>query len=361
MFSAVDDDHFRHFAVALETALSVHDENEEKPDLYRRLMEDLLVLEADFKKRLIDSQHGVEVYEAFIYFICKVQRNILDARPYFREASETFSDHISDALKLKDPKRLWAFRINFEFISFVMSTGHFGERSKLRKIAAKIGKLRQEILVALLPLAVNRARVFYRSTPKSHLQHMDTIQIEAVGFMNGIDKYCPEADGSIHVRKFKSCVMGRGGGDLINEYSQTLLHFYPADKRVLYRAHSATRFHTTGAVDYEKLTETVNEGVEKPTHQTNPADLADLMAAASTVSADSSLPSDPDAPEPIERFAAPESTRPDVQVEANDSMNLLLRAFSRLNPYEQKFLRLKGVRFAEQSILLFDERSISMG
>jgi hypothetical protein len=343
MFSAADDDHFRTFASSLERAISDFDDDD-KVEQQRRQMQTLIALEAKFKKLLIAHQHGPWVYGRFIDFICNVQRNILDARPYFREQHDTFSDHISDVLKTKNARALFPFRINYPFIAFVLSTGRFGPRTKVSTVAKEITKLRNEIIVTLMPLGVNRARVFFRGTPKSHLQHMDMIQIACDGFMSGIDKYCPEPDGSINVNKFRSCIIGRAGGDLIAAYSQTLIHFFPADKKKLYRANKLVRYHA-GHPDFEKLTEGVNDGVEKQNHRTNPQELAGLMAAASTVSADSSLPSDPDAPEPIERFAAPDSVRPDVQAEEQATMSRLVDAYTKLSPYWQKFLRLTGVRF----------------
>lgn len=349
MFSAVDDDHFRYFAGSLERAIAEYDD-EDKAEQQKRQMEALMALEVDFRSELIGHKLGVETYDSFIGHICDVQKNILDARPYFRERHERFSDEISDVLKARNAMGLYPFRINYQFIAFVMGSGKFVSKTRLARIARQIEKLRNEIIVTLLPIGVNRARVFFRRTPKSHLQHMDLIQIACEGLMNGIDKYCPDEHG-FSVRQFRSTVIGRMGGNFIADYSQPLIHFYPADKRKLYRANKSARRYA-GAMDYQKLSEAVNDGVKKTSHQTNPIELADLMAAASTVSADSSLPSDPDAPEPIDRFAAPESTRPDRQVEERASMELLFSAFQRLTPYEQKFLRLKGVRF--------DERSLSM-
>jgi hypothetical protein len=65
------------------------------------------------------------------------------------------------------------------------------------------------------------------------------------------------------------------------------------------------------------------------------------------VSADSSLPTDPDAPVPVTRFAAPESMRPDVMVESRDAMALMKKAGLSLTMFETKLLRLKGVRLDE--------------
>jgi RNA polymerase sigma factor (sigma-70 family) len=187
------------------------------------------------------------------------------------------------------------------------------------------------------PLCINRARLFHSRTPPSHLSQMDLIQIGSVGLISGIDKYAP--DGEVVTKQFRSTAMGRMGGNFIEEYSAPMLHFFPVDKRKLYRANKIVG-KSVGPVDFGRVAEGVNE---KGDVSTTPDEMADLMAAASTVSSDSSLPSDPDAPEPITRFAAPESVRPDVQFERGEAMGRMEAAIARLTVFEQKLLRLRGV------------------
>jgi hypothetical protein len=50
---------------------------------------------------------------------------------------------------------------------------------------------------------------------------------------------------------------------------------------------------------------------------------------------------------PISRFAAPETARPDVQVENRDAMVLMKKAGLSLTLFETKLLRLRGVRLDE--------------
>jgi hypothetical protein len=190
---------------------------------------------------------------------------------------------------------------------------------------------------------------------------MDEIQIAAEGMMSGVDKYSPGRGGVVDPKVFRSTMIGRISGNHIEEYSETLIHFFPVDKRKIYRANKLIR-HFAGVVDYDKLAEQVNEGPAKKkgeesekveaddevvSHKTNGSEINDLMAAASTVSADSSLPTDPDAPEPITRFAAPEASRPDVQVENHAALLLMAQAEKGLTLWEKKFLRLKGLRLNE--------------
>jgi hypothetical protein len=175
--------------------------------------------------------------------------------------------------------------------------------------------------------------------------------------MSGVDEYSPGPRGKVSAKVFRSTMIGRMVGNFIEEYSDTLIHFYPVDKRKIYRFNKLARNFPNG-IDYEKIAQQVNAGIKKEkskrkaegdegTHQTTASEIADLAAAASTVSADSSLPTDPDAPVPVTRFAAPESMRPDVMVESRDAMALMKKAGMGLTMFETKLLRLKGVRLDE--------------
>jgi DNA-directed RNA polymerase specialized sigma subunit len=175
---------------------------------------------------------------------------------------------------------------------------------------------------------------------------MDLIQIAMEGTISGIDKYTPGDDGIVVPRIFRSTVMGRIGGNTIQSYSETLLHFYPVDARKIYRANKAVR-KFENEIDFEKLAITVNTGVDLPCLTTS-SEISDLMAAASCLSLDIK-------PTPNEEVkdknlvgqwdVAPESARPDVQFENQEATGVLFRAFHKLTVFEQKFLRLKGVVF----------------
>lgn len=352
-----DNEHFKGFAVALEEHIARYGKIDDWFAHQKKQMETLISLEKRWRQSVIRHRYGSWVYRKFITFIAEERKNILAARPYFRERQGVFAKKISKALKMgaSGCSDLYSFSINYQFILFVMKQRNWGARSQVAKLSEQIRKLRQEIVEMNMPLAINRARVFYSRTPHSHLSYMDLIQIAAEGLMSGIDKYSPDKHGVI-TKVFRSTAMGRMGGNFIEEYSETLVHFFPADKRKLYRAHKLVGKYATG-VDYEHLAKAVSEAVKKKGEdgdedseedcevpQTNASEIADLMAAASCVSADSSLPTDPEAPEPITRFAAPESTRPDIQVEDRDAFALMSEAGKGLTVFERKLLRLKGIR-----------------
>lgn len=334
---APEDEHFSNFASTLEGAIERCGPTRDWYVRQKRQIQRLIALEKRFRRTLVSSRYGKRMYERFVEFICDEQNNILDARPYFRERQAVFADRISRALKDRDLKALTKFSINFLFADFVMRQRKWGASSPLRAVFDDIVALRHEIVVMNTPLCINRARLFYSRTPPSHLSQMDMIQIGAVGLISGIDKYAPDEE--VVTKQFRSTAMGRMGGNFIEEYSAPMLHFFPVDKRKLYRANKIVG-KSVGPVDYGRVAEGVNE---KGDVTTTPDEMADLMAAASTVSSDSSLPSDPDAPEPITRFAAPESVRPDVQFERDEVMGHMQLAIARLTVFEQKLLRLKGV------------------
>ena len=359
--ASLDDDHFKLFATWLETGIAKFGETTDANERQRQQMNHLVALEKDFRLTLQTIKWGATgrwIYRRFIAYICDEQKNILDARPFFRERQEVFAAKISKALKARDHEALYPFRVNYRFIMFAIKRAEesawvkksFKSSGKLRILADEITDLRKEIVTINLPLAINRAQLFYSRTPRSHISRMDFVGIATDGLMSGIDKYTPSNKEGVNTRQFRSTAIGRMGGNFIEEYSETLLHFYPADKRKLYRANKITG-RNVGLLDYEKLADGVNEVAKKCEDGTvkeidNPTtadEIANLMSAASTVSSDSSLPSDPDAPEPIERFAAPEATRPDLIVENHNAMTALATALPVLTLLQAKILRLKGI------------------
>jgi RNA polymerase sigma factor (sigma-70 family) len=335
-----DDDHFKKFAASLEREIGKHGSNffgRQKEQL-----EQLLKLENEFRRTLIQHPWGGAVYRDFVRHICDEKRNILAARPFFRERQQVFTKQISKALKKRAEKSLYRFRFNYQFVRFVMGARKWHANrigAPMVQLAAQIDRLRTEIIEMNMPLAISRARIFYSRTPKSHLTYMDFIQIGCEGLMSGLDKYVPE--GEVVPRSFRGVAIGRMTGNFIEEYSETPIHFYPADKRKIYRANKIVGKFAEG-VDYDRLADSVNVDVD-PSHQTNSSEIAALMAAASVVSADSATSSDPEAPEPIARFAAPESSRPDTQVEERDAFATMAEAMKTLSVFERKLLRLRGV------------------
>jgi hypothetical protein len=129
---------------------------------------------------------------------------------------------------------------------------------------------------------------------------------------------------------------------VVTSNSETLLHFYPSDRRKLYRANKI--IGRQSSPDFEVLSAKVNEAV--PGTTTTASEIADLVAAASCVSTDAVPVPEHDGEHhenPVDRYAADESVRPDVQVETADVMIHLYKAYDSLTTFERKLLRLKGL------------------
>lgn len=345
MAVTADDPHFRYFRTALERAIEEFKEPDQGAFLVRqkRQVETLVFLEKQFKRTLVAHRFGAAVYQDFIAYICDTRRNILDARPYFRERQDVFTKQISSALRKRNVRRLQRFAFNFRFVRFVLQARKWHPGSALVKLGQQIYKAREELITVNMPLAVSRARIFYSRTPKAHLSYMDLIQIAAEGLMSGIDKFVPP-----YSKAFRSVAIGRMTGNFIEHYSETPIHFYPVDKRKIYRANKLVGRAIDQFIDFEVLARKVNEDVEEAAHRTTPAEIADLMAAASVVSTDAvtapGTDQDEDAPRVADRFAAPAECQPDVQVERAQARHSLDAALSCLTIFERKLLMLRGVR-----------------
>lgn len=343
-----DSGHFRKFAQSLSVnnAGKYGDTpSDQLLGIQKQQMEELIRLEDEFKDNLLRcSKYGPGVYREFIRYICEVRRNILDARPYFRERQTVFASHISAAFKTRSHKVLYPFHFNWCFISFVLKLRDWGEDSKVVKLAEQIQALRLTIVEMNLPLAISRARIFYSRTPRSHLSHMDLVQIASEGLLSGVDKYCLPFSAV-----FRSVCIGRAVGNMIENYGSTQLHFYPNDRRKIYRANKAAA--KSGGrwqdLDFEQVTLAVNKDAE-PDKCTNASEIAGLLAAASHVSAEDERDESMKANGPmretgLSRYCAPDSWRPDIQVEQKDIMASLGSALLALPIIVQKVVLLKGV------------------
>lgn len=307
--------------------------------IQKEQVERLISLEIEFKKTLIRHRWGKRVYEAFISFICDEKKNILFARPYFRTRKEEFhgDNGIVRILEQRKWRSLLKYPINYLFVAFVLKAAPWTPKSKIVQLADRIKATRIELMEMNLPLAISRSRMFWSKTPKAHLTFFDFIQFATEGFMSGIDKFTPPYDDI-----FRSVLIQRASGIHIEEYSKTHLHFYPADRRKIYRANKFLSRHTQGGYEQDDLVASINVDIPADKH-TNGDEVNDLLLAASTVSADTRAPGDVDVPNNICRYEAPEDLRPDILVERNELVTKLYNMISLLPLIDQKLLRMKGV------------------
>lgn len=306
----------------------------------KQQVEELVNAERLFHETVLSYRISTEIYKRFIQLIRITNNNILSARPYFRESSETFSARITPALKIKDPEALKEFGINYHFVKFCKDYWIGLWPKKIEAIYQRVKRARTILIENNMPLAINRAKIFYRKTPKGHLSFMDMIEVSSMGLAAGIDKYCGE-----YKKNYLGVAIGRIVGNLIDAYSETVMHFYPSDRRVLYRANSIRG--RQGITDISELTKAVNdsfaadllEGKTAPKPVTV-TELSYLMSAASIASADSNAGE--------EGFGVYSYT-PDQSENAEDIlgkkqvMSHMARLARKLPLINQKVLRLKGI------------------
>lgn len=339
------DEHFRAFINTLELTIDRY-EGPNNTAAQKAMVERLVKLETQFRKTLIRHHWGKFAYQDFIKFIMDERRNILMARPYFRERNEMFQAEISDVLRKRNHRALYRYQCNFPFIEFVVKGRKWGKGSEIMRLYRDIRKQRDELCERNMPLAISEARVFYAKVPKSHLAYMDCIQHAADGLMSAIDKYCLP-----YSPNFRSVIIGRIRGNLIEAYSETSLHFYPGDKRRLYRARKIMA-RMEEPIDYEKVCKLLNEEEETPV---TVGELVNLLAAASVIN-ESMLVNDTIAHDnmgsPLDEATGEglasygdDTLRPDIVMEEAEARHRVADAINSLAIRDQKLLRLKGVEF----------------
>jgi DNA-directed RNA polymerase specialized sigma subunit len=343
------DDGFKVFASTLEATLAdMPSYNEEELIRHQRAqIKNLVALETEFRKTLIAHKWGPAVYADFVDHICIERGNILSARPYFRERQTVFTAKISKALKKGSPTGLYKYRVNWTFISWVLECRKWAPKSPLRVLAQQILDIRSELLEQNIPLAVSQAKLFFASTPRSHLTFMDVVQIQCQGLLLAIDKFVPpvekgmsDAESLEAFRGFRAVAIGIMRRDRVNDYSQTLMHFYPGDRQKIYWANKMTRRYVD-EVDHAAIATEINLNLPEAQH-TSSEDVSKLVAAASTVSADYAVDSESDSV--VESTFGDDCFRPDVRAESEQLHNVLFDSIAKLSMLEIKLLKLKGIR-----------------
>lgn len=346
MAQFLPDQHFKSFSKSLqEVILGYGSDDQDFTAKQKGQVENLVKLEKRFKKILQNDCRGVFIYKKFIEFIWKAgrneRRNTLYARPFFRERQTVFAKGISPAIQKKSHRQLFKFNINFLFISFVLNAYPWRANSRVRKSARLVYEARKEIIELNMPLAISRARIFRQKTPESYLAYMDLVQISMEGLINAVDKFVLP-----YTPVFRSVIIGRIVGDLIENYSDTMMKFWPDDKRKIYRARKAQRHQIPQAEDYDNdaLSNVVNSGIPL-NNPTNPSEIQGLVSASSHFSLDSPAPDTDDGEKCTlsDTYSDTEDGRPDVIVEKAETYRNLYVAMQGLSILENKFLRMKGM------------------
>lgn len=317
-------------------------ENKDGTD-QKQQVEELLDAEKRFKEEILKvSKQSTEIYKKFLIRICVQNKNILSARPYFRETATTFSKKITPAIKNNNLEELKKFDINYQFIKFIRDNWRGPFSKKAEQLFERVHAARTKLIQNNMPLAINRAKLFFRKTPQSHLTLMDMISICSMGLAAGIDKYVGK-----YTPVFRSVCIGRMVGNLIDNYSETMLHFYPSDKRVLYKANSLRG--REGISETRELTEAIKESFKRdalegksvPKQDVTVSELHSLMGASSTISADSVVNEEGFA---IYDYTADSTLSIEESMIEDESTNKMLALSRDLPLLYKKVLRLKGIK-----------------
>jgi hypothetical protein len=349
----VDDENFRIFASYLQQAIGRYQKPASEEGLLMKQYQqfkDLVGMEREFRRTLIRSRWGATVYNAYISLICDTNKNILTSRPYFRERQKICIKPIAKALKLRHAQSLYQYDFNYNFVLFAMKTRQWPPDGKLAKLARQISALRDEIVVSNMPLAISQARIFWAKAPMKtqdvRFTFMDFVQISADGLQSAVDKFVlPEGldENPAKIKVWRAVAIGRMKGNFIEMFSETAIHFFPQDKRKLYRANKHLK-DFNGQVDFEALADRVNKDLSEDGLVTNASELANLMGAAANAGNGVGTDEDADPNDaPLERASASADWQPDVRYERAETMHVLKQGIVGLDVMEQKLIRMKGV------------------
>lgn len=308
-------------------------------------VERLVSLERKFKNDICKYSKSNDVYAAFINFIREDLGNILSAQSYFREMSKVFNKYISPAIKDKNAQELMKYDINYQFIKFIRDNWGGNLPLRAQKYYDEIVESRRILIENNLPLAINRAKIFYKKTPRSHLALLDLIDICVYGLIVGVDKYADD-----YSTVWRSVSIGRMVGFMIEEYSKSFIRLYPSDKKILYRANALK--HRMKIENMADLVDAVNESFEKdrdegrsaPNLPITEVQIRTLMNSSGYISAEVKLndgEEDSDGTSIYDYTA--HSDNVEDMVEKKDMMEQVMSASESLEVIERKIIKLKGV------------------
>lgn len=334
----------RHFQNLARQIKDVIEDNEGSIDDQKEHVERLMQLELTFKEDIKKYPKGAEAYVKFIKYITVEVGNMLTAKSYFREIAADYTK-ISEKMKNNDAKGLMIFHPNYSMIQFIVENWGGPLPKKVKSTHNKFLECRRELIENNLPLAINRAMIFYRKTPKNHLTLLDFIGICTCGLAIGIDKYVGQ-----YTPVWRSVCIGRMVGFMIDEYSKTFIKMYPSDQKILYRTKALK--YKLQIEDIKLLTKVVNDSfyedkkLDKPCpHLPIPEEtIRGLLNSSGYVSADSVSPDTNDEEGiSVYDYAFNEDDNVEEKVEHRDSIRKISSMGMYLTIIERKVIRLKGV------------------
>ena len=160
------------------------------------------------------------------------------------------------------------------------------------------------------------------------------------GLCNAVDKFVLP-----YTPVFRAVIIGRATGDMIDNLNDTMLHFFPSDKRKIYRANKFNR--GSEDLNYGAMAHSVNDGIGSNLN-TNADEIRNLTMAANHYSLDMPIcevVNGCDEKMTVgDGYTGDESLRPDVAFESAQVNSVLYSSIDSLDLVERKLLALKGVR-----------------
>ena len=298
-------------------------------------VERMMELEENFRKCINNYKQSDKIYQKFLMHIKINRGNILTARPYFRENSKTFGTYISPAFKEDDIQRIKDFHINYKFMKFVVENWRGNLPVKALKAWNEHQHVRQKIIENSMPLAINEAMKFYKAVPQSHLTLMDMINASSSGLCIGVDKWVGPFS-----TVFRSVCIGRMKSNIMELYNQTSLHYYPSDKKIIYKANLIKSREKIE--DPEILLEGINQYLKEngDKRQLEMYELDDILNGASVKSVETEI--DNEGFNVYDTYVD-EKSNVEKNVEKKDMLKNVLIQCEKLKIIERKIIRLKGV------------------
>lgn len=218
-------------------------------------LEKLFEIERRFTKKLASSKAGLDVYQKFINYIMHDQCNILLAKVYFRERETVFLKQIPNLFRNNKFEKMSKFNLNYKFLHWSMQhVGELKSAKKFKEMFDEVVFIRKRIVEQMLPLVVNRSRLFQVKTRKFNDDVLEFIQTSTEGLLSAIDKYVPPNKTE---NKFRGVAVGWMQAKLMSDHSEGMVKLTVNEKRVLYRANIARYRH--GMTDMNDVLSFVRE------------------------------------------------------------------------------------------------------
>lgn len=297
----------------------------------------LIELEAKFARKLRTVAGGKQIYKDFINYIL-IERDLREARPFFRERENMYKDTINKAIKERKPEILHKMKVNYLFCAFAVERLQKKD-AKLMSIYNEIKALRESLIHKHLHYALNRAKSFNRGMSGA-IDFGDLIQIANEALIVAVDKYVPDEQASA----FHTMALGRMISHLISSGDQSLaVSLGSGASRKLYQIKRL--LEKTPGLSTKEVADIVGMIEEE---------VSLLMNVTSTKSLDESLNGEDSANDTPSitlldflPSVADENNDPYLIIEKRDLLVRAAEIFQTLTLLEQKALRLKGVNFKD--------------